>query len=88
MKSNWGPEGLRQAENLLHSALQINPASVNAQVLLGYVYAHQGRSQATETLFKEASRIETKNLWLWTNWGEMYAMQASSIRRRRSMRKP
>jgi hypothetical protein len=40
MKSNWGPEGLHQAENLLSSALQIRPDSVDAKILLGYVYSN------------------------------------------------
>lgn len=38
MKTKWGPDGLRQAEAYLNSALQINASSVNAKVLLGYVY--------------------------------------------------
>jgi hypothetical protein len=35
MRSNWSPEGLHQAESLLLSALQINPESANAKILLG-----------------------------------------------------
>ena len=75
MKSNWGPEGLHQAEALLSSALQINPANVNAKILLGYVYSHQNRFTRAEALFSEAASSDTRNLWLWTNWGEMLAMQ-------------
>jgi len=41
MKSNWSPEGLHQAETLLDTAMNIRPDSVNAKILLGYVYAHQ-----------------------------------------------
>ena len=75
MKSNWGPEGLHQAEALLSSALQIKPANVNAKILLGYVYSHQNRFTRAEALFSEAASSDTRNLWLWTNWGEMLAMQ-------------
>jgi Tfp pilus assembly protein PilF len=73
MKSNWGPEGLHQAENLLSSALQIDPDSVNAKILLGYVYTHQKQHAKAEALFSEAASTDTKNLWLWTNWGELLA---------------
>jgi tetratricopeptide (TPR) repeat protein len=75
MKTNWGPEGLHQAETLLASALQIRPDSVNAKILLGYVFAHQGRYKPSEALFVEASGTDTKNLWLWANWGEVLVMQ-------------
>ena len=75
MKTNWGPEGLHQAEKLLQSALQIRPDNVNAKILLGYVYAHQVRYKPAETMFIDASRTDTKNLWLWANWGELLVMQ-------------
>lgn len=71
MKTNWGPEGLGQAEALIKSALQIRPDSVNARILLGYVYSNQGRRREGAALFEEAARAGTQNLWLWTNWGEM-----------------
>jgi tetratricopeptide (TPR) repeat protein len=77
MKSNWGPEGLHQAETLLSSALQINPNSTNAKILLGYVYAHQTRFPKAEALFSQAAATDTHNLWLWTNWGEMLVMQGN-----------
>lgn len=75
MKTRWGPEGLHQAENLLSSALQIRPGSVNAKILLGYVYAHQRRYDKAEPLFIEAAKSDPPNLWLWANWGELYVMQ-------------
>jgi Tfp pilus assembly protein PilF len=75
MKTNWGPEGLKHAENLLLSALKIRPDSVNARVLIGYVYTHQGRFKEAEPLFVEAAKAESKNLWLWANWGELLAKQ-------------
>lgn len=75
MKLNWGPEGLHQAENLIQSALQIHADSVNAKILLGYVYAHQKRYRKAENLFAEAALTDTKNLWLWANWGEVLVMQ-------------
>jgi tetratricopeptide (TPR) repeat protein len=78
MKANWGPQSLHEAETLLSSALEINPSSVNAKVLLGYVYAHQKQFARAENLYSELSHSETRNLWLWTNWGELYEMQGKS----------
>ena len=75
MKTNWGPEGLHQAETLLSSALEIEPDSANAKILLGYVYAHQRRFDQAEKLFASAARSNPPNLWLWTNWGEALEMQ-------------
>jgi tetratricopeptide (TPR) repeat protein len=75
MKTNGGPEGLHQAETLLSSALQIQPDSANAKILLGYVYVHQHRFDQAEKLFAEAARSDPPNLWLWTNRGESLEMQ-------------
>lgn len=75
MKTNWGPEGLHQAESLLDSALQIRPDSANAKILLGYVYAHQKKFAKAEALFADAAAANPPNLWLWSNWGEVLAMQ-------------
>lgn len=71
MKSNWGTQGLHQAETLLSSALQIRPDSVNAKILLGYVYTNQNRFDKAEALFTDAAKSTTNNLWLWTNWGDL-----------------
>jgi tetratricopeptide (TPR) repeat protein len=75
MKSNWGSEGLHQAEGLLASARQIRPDSVNARILLGYVYAHENRFAQAQELFAAVAASNPPNLWLWSNWGEMLAMQ-------------
>lgn len=75
MKSNWSPEGLHQAETLLGSALQIRPDSANAKVLLGYVYTHQRRFDKAEALFTQAAASNPRNLWLWSNWGELLVME-------------
>lgn len=75
MKTNWSPAGLRDAEALLGSALQVRPDSVNGKILLGYVYAHQGRFKESESLFAESAAANPPNLWLWANWGEALAMQ-------------
>lgn len=75
MKNNWGPEGLHQAETLLSSAMQLDPGSINAKILLGYVYAHQKRYGPAKSLFEEVAPGNPPNLWLWTNWGELLAMQ-------------
>jgi tetratricopeptide (TPR) repeat protein len=78
MKANWGPDGLRHAEQLLRSALQIEPDSANAKILLGYVLVHQGRDALAEALFVEAAKSNTPNLWLWANWGELLARQGKT----------
>ena len=75
MKTNWGTEGLHQAESLLSSALQIDPQSANAKILMGYVYVHQKRYAQAESLFADAARSNPPNLWLWANWGELLAAQ-------------
>jgi tetratricopeptide (TPR) repeat protein len=75
MRSNFSPQGLHQAETLLDSALQIRPDSVNAKILQGYVYTHQHKYARAEALFTDAARSNPKNLWLWTNWGELYLIQ-------------
>lgn len=54
---------------------QIRPDSVNAKILLGYVYTHQQRFQKTEALFVDAAKSYPANAWLWTNWGELLEMQ-------------
>ncbi len=78
MKSNWGPEGLHQAETLLDSALKISPDSANAKILLGYVYTQQRRFREAEALFVDAARSDPINTWLWTNWGEMFEKQGKA----------
>lgn len=75
MKTNWGPEGMRQGERLLETGLAIDPNHASSYVLLGYVYAHQRRYQKAEEAFRKASEIGTDNLWLWANWGELRLMQ-------------
>jgi tetratricopeptide (TPR) repeat protein len=92
MKSNWGPEGLHHAEGLLSSALQIQPDNVNAKVLMAYVYTHQKKYKAAEKLFAEAAAVDPPNLWLWANWGELYAMQGrfdeSAAKYREAVQRP
>lgn len=78
MKTNWGPEGLLQARRYLDSALSIDAASVNALILRGYVSAHQGHYKDAETDFKNASKSDPPNLWLWSNWGELLVMQGKN----------
>lgn len=75
MKTNWGPEGLRQGEQTLKAGLAIDPEHANSHVLIGYVYAHQGRYAEARAAFARAREIGTDNLWLWANWGELHLMQ-------------
>jgi tetratricopeptide (TPR) repeat protein len=78
MKTNWGPEGLHQAETLLQSALQIQPDNFNAKILLGYVYSHEKHYAKADALFMEAAAAKSNNLWLWANWGEMLATEGKT----------
>lgn len=78
MKSNWSAEGLAQAEKHLLDALQIDPKSANAKVLIGYVYAHQKRYSEAEAALSEAAAIGTKNAWLWANWGEVLLLEGKA----------
>lgn len=75
MKSSWNAAGLRNAESLLQSALKLKPDSVNAKILLGYVYTHQERYKEAEPLFADAAASNPRNLWLWANWGELLYKQ-------------
>jgi len=75
MKMNWSPEGLHQAENLLDSALRIQPDSANAKILLGYVYVQQKRFPQAASLFAQAAKSDTNNTWLWVNWGELLILE-------------
>jgi tetratricopeptide (TPR) repeat protein len=78
MTINRGPVGLEQAEKHLASAFQLDPESANAKVLLGYVYAHQNRYAEAASQFQSAAKQGTRNLWLWSNWGQLYLMQHKS----------
>lgn len=75
MKTNWGPEGLRQAESYIDAARKLSPEDPNVWILQGYVYTYQGRYKEAESLFAASSKTETPNLWLWTNWGELFKLQ-------------
>jgi tetratricopeptide (TPR) repeat protein len=74
-KSNWGPEGLHQAEGLLASALQIRPDNANAKILLGSVYSDQKRFAQAQELFTAVAASNPPNLWIWSDWGRMLAAQ-------------
>jgi tetratricopeptide (TPR) repeat protein len=75
MKSNWSSEGLHQAETLLASASDIEPDNANAKILLGHVYTHQRKYAKAEAVLADAARSDTRNLWLWTNWGQLLEIQ-------------
>jgi tetratricopeptide (TPR) repeat protein len=75
MRTDWSPAGRHHAEELLQSSLRINPQSVNAKILLGYVYAHEHQYAKAEALFSDAAKVNTNNLWLWSNWGELLVME-------------
>ncbi len=78
MKANWGPEGLRQAESYIDAARKINAEDPNVWILQAYVYTYQKRYKEAEPLLVAASKTDTPNLWLWTNWGEFYSLQGKS----------
>jgi tetratricopeptide (TPR) repeat protein len=73
--TDGGPAGLHQAEELLQSALQINPQSADAKILLGSVYTSQKKYVKAEALFADAATLNTNNLWLWSDWGELFVLE-------------
>ena len=75
MKMNWNQEGLYQAEQLIKSAQNIDPDSINAKVLLGYVYTHQHKFDDALKIFVSIENSGTKNTWLWANWGQLLKFQ-------------
>lgn len=78
MKTNWGTEGFRQADALLSSALQVESGHINALILRGYVYTHQGRMAEAERVFQSVNKVDLKNLWLWANWGQLHAKRGKT----------
>lgn len=74
-RTNQGPEGLHQAEDLLATALQVQPDNTDAKILLGDIYVYQRRFVKAEVLFKEAAATRPSDPWLWTHWGEMLEME-------------
>jgi hypothetical protein len=75
LKTNWGPEGFRQANDYLATALQIRPDDEDARILLADVYANQRHFAKAEVLFKQLAASKPSNLWLWSNWGDMLEME-------------
>lgn len=75
MKSNWGPSGLKNAEEILDVALSIDENYANTYILRGYVYTHQGRFKEARQDFQKAETIGSDNLWLEVNHGQMYVLQ-------------
>lgn len=71
--------GVREAETLLNTALQIRPDSVDAKILLGHVYTHQKRFPQAEALLADAARKNPPNLWVWVNWGDALALQGKKV---------
>ncbi len=71
MKANWNRDGLAQAEQVLKTALSVDPKHADSHVLIGYVYVHQKRYAEATKAFEAAEKIGTDNLWLYTNWGEL-----------------
>lgn len=72
--------GVLQAEQVLLTARDINPEHANTRVLLGYVYSWENRFQEALDEFQTAEDIGTDNLWLYTNWGQMYERKGDSKR--------
>jgi tetratricopeptide (TPR) repeat protein len=75
MRQNWSPEGLHQAENLIGSALRIQPDSADAKILIGYVYLNQNRLDEAERMLAAAAASDPPNLWLFVNWGDLLMRQ-------------
>jgi len=62
----------KSAEQILQEGVSVDPNYANTHVLLGYVYTHQQRYEQAEQEFELAEKLGTDNLWLYTNWGELY----------------
>jgi tetratricopeptide (TPR) repeat protein len=75
MRTNQSPEGFRQAESLLDTALRIRPESADAKILLGYVYLQQERLAEAEKMLVSAAKANPPNLWLFANWGDVLSNQ-------------
>lgn len=75
MKTNRGPEGLRQSETYVDAARKLAPEDPNVWIFQAYVYTHQGRYKEAEPLLVAASKTNTPNLWLWADWGEFHLLQ-------------
>ena len=72
MKTKFDKVGLKSAEQMLKDGLSVDPNYANTRVLLGYVYTHQERYAEAEREFELAEKLGTDNLWLYTNWGQLY----------------
>ena len=72
--------------------MKIDALSVNAKILVGYVYTHQERYREAELLFVDAARSNPIIIWLWTNWGEMLELQGKKdqaiVRYREALARP
>lgn len=80
MKMGSAPGGLNTAEKILNEALEIDGKHANAHVLLGYVYLRQKRYEKAESEFEISKRLGTDNLWLYTNWANLYTQMQDSER--------
>jgi len=72
MKQNWSKDGLSQAEQYIKTALSLKADHVESHVLLGYIYTNQNRLNEAESEFELAEKLGTDNLWLWSNWGDLF----------------
>jgi tetratricopeptide (TPR) repeat protein len=75
MKTNWSPDGLLQAEQSLKTALRLDAKHANTLVLIGYVYAHQHRYKDAEEALRKAESIDSRNIWLYSNWGDLRSLE-------------
>ncbi len=74
MKTRW-PEGLHKAEKQILIAKSIDSNLADTNILLGYVYTNLRRFSEAESLYKEAEKVGSDNLWLYANWGLNYEFQ-------------
>lgn len=67
---NFEPGALDRAEQEIRLALQADPNSANAYVLLGHVYHNRRRPQQAVEALQRAETIGTDNPWLDLNWAD------------------
>ena len=72
MVNQGAVDGYHKAREILENALTYAPNNANVYVLLGFACVHTNDNKAALKAFEKAEQIGTDNLWLYTNWGEMY----------------
>lgn len=71
-KANQGEKGLKAATESAMTAITFDPEFADAYILLGHVLLHQKKYKESAKQFVIAENKGTKNLWLYSRWGELH----------------